>query len=67
MNIPKSLHTLTVFVNVARAVAPELISAGRPYAAIQRAADVLGYPHGTPDDYQIMLKASAVLMREASA
>ena len=57
--IPKSLHTITALVRVARALAPDT----HPYTAAQRAADILGYPHGTPDTHQILLKASAQLIK----
>jgi len=63
--LPKSLHTVTVLVNVAR----ELIESGRAIgtsAAIRRASDVLGYS-GATDPHDLLDKAMRQLGAERAA
>jgi hypothetical protein len=57
--IPKSLHTITALVRVALAVFPEQ----KPYAAALLAADLLGYPPGSPDAYGLIERAAAILLK----
>jgi len=60
--IPKSLHTVTVLVAVARAAYDEGLNAQE---AIADALAVLGYAN-TPDTYQLADKARKVLAREVA-
>ena len=63
-NLPKSLHTVTVLVNVARAIAA-LNGRGRePAEYVDTALSVLGYA-GTPDAYGLADKARAILAVQA--
>jgi hypothetical protein len=56
-NLPKSLHTVTVLVNVARVLRAPTETAE---SAVSRALIVLGYAD-TPDAYGLADKARAVL------
>jgi hypothetical protein len=56
--IPKSLHTVTVLVAIARLVFP----AGEPLKAAQAAADALGYLDA-PDAYGLIERAAAILSK----
>lgn len=60
--IPKSLHTVTALVNVAR-LFPELLREQHYYAAAAAAAAVLGYPVGTADTYGLIARAAAALQK----
>jgi hypothetical protein len=60
--IPKSLHTVTAIVNVAR-MFPELLHAQHYYAAASAAAAVLGYPHDVEDTYGLITRAAAALQK----
>lgn len=70
--IPKSLHTVTALVNVARIVTPktDLGTLVDPLAyaklCVAEAARVLGYPDATDDPYGLRAKAIAVLCKPAS-
>ena len=65
--IPKSLHTVTVLVNVGRRMdcgaAPKADPALRAADAIHAAIGVIGYST-VPDDYGLVPKAIAALTRE---
>lgn len=63
--IPKSLHTVTALVNVARFVALNDCTTA-PANAIALAASVLGYTDSTPDIHGLKAKAVAVLKRVRS-
>jgi hypothetical protein len=56
--IPKSLHTVTALVNVARILRAPGESAA---SAVDRAAIVLGYGAGSVDQYGLLAKATATL------
>ena len=60
--IPKSLHTVTALVNVAR-LFPELLREQRYYAAAAAAASVLGYPHDVDDTYGLIDRAAETLKK----
>jgi len=66
-NIPKSLHTVTVIVAVARTMkgAPRQNMADCALA-VSYALDVLGYSD-TPDTYGLADKAAAILAREVQS
>ena len=64
-NLPKSLHTVTVLVNVARELARVATDSGRSFIpdgpdAVDVALIVLGYSD-TPDAYGLADKARAIL------
>ena len=60
MNIPKSLHTITAIVAIAR----HLNAAPHPCECTQlarRAAEILGYPADVADTYQLIERAALIL------
>ncbi len=63
--IPKSLHTLTVIVNVARVLDLELVGACGG-DSVTAALDVLGYT-GAPDEHQLASKARAILAKSVQS
>ena len=63
MNVPKSLHTITAIVAVARA----FYSHEAPRDAALCAAEVLGYPCDTPDIYGLIQRAADTLKKGAAA
>lgn len=64
-NLPKSLHTVTVLVNVARAVA-DLDGTMTCDDALSAARAILGYAD-SPDTYGLADKARAVLNKECAS
>lgn len=64
--IPKSLHTITVFVRVAKLIQATDQTGLRNDDAIERAAAVLGYGD-TPDNYELKAKALKQLNEGKSA
>jgi hypothetical protein len=60
VTIPKSLHTITVIVNVARTMPAH----DNPYERIESALAILGYA-GTPDPYGLKDKAAGILSKQA--
>lgn len=60
--IPKSLHTITALVNVARYIDARPQSCDCLPLAI-RAAQILGYPLDTPDTYRLIERAAASLSK----
>jgi hypothetical protein len=61
--LPKSLHTITVLVNVARIY----LDGGHERAhCVSLALAALGYD-GTPDTYELASKARAILTREVQS
>lgn len=67
MNIPKSLHTITALVAVARATQLEKIQSGFFYAATSCAAELLGYPADAIDTYGLIGRAADTLKKGAAA
>ncbi len=61
--LPKSLHTITVLVNVARQ-SPYPADAA---TAVVWALGVLGYDATTPDTYQLAAKARAILSKSVQS
>ena len=70
MNIPKSLHTITAIVAVARATQQECIARANFYFAAMCAAEILGYPYPA-DDYSdthnLVQRAADTLKKGAAA
>jgi hypothetical protein len=64
MNIPKSLHTVSAIVAVAR-LFPEQIRARDFYLAAAAAASALGYPADTTDTYGLIQRAADTLKKAA--
>ena len=60
--IPKSLHTVTALVNVARHLNPAPTPAECAQLA-PRAAAILGYPDDTADTYGLIARAAAALQK----
>lgn len=60
--IPKSLHTISALVNVARYIDARPQACDCLPLAI-RAAQILGYPVGTPDTHGLIERAAAVILR----
>jgi len=74
MNIPKSLHTVSAIVAVARyclqnePVFADSIARGNFYWVAARAAEILGYPVvDTTDTYGLILRAADTLKKGAAA
>ena len=65
--LPKSLHTVTVLVNVARECMAHREYSDRPgdHDAVADALAILGYT-GAPDAYGLADKARAVLSKECA-
>ena len=59
--IPKSLHTITALVNVARHLNPLGLFDARTVTL--SAAEILGYPLDTPDTYGLIERAAAILSK----
>lgn len=64
-NLPKSLHTVTVLVNVAR-LTMACGSTDWP-GAIKQALVFLGYDRSTTDTYGLATKALAIIIKEQNS
>lgn len=67
MNIPKSLHTVTVLVAVAKLIRDKQYPFMAPSALVDMAADQLGYGITTDDQYGLLAKATAILSRSVQS
>jgi len=67
MNIPKSLHTITAIVAVARATQQECIARGSFHWAALGAAEILGYPQDAADTHGLIARARKILEQGAAA
>lgn len=69
MNIPKSLHTVSAIVAVARYTQKDCIARGNFYGAAMFAADILGYPYPAEnysDTYNLVQRAADTLKKGAA-
>lgn len=69
MNIPKSLHTVTAIVAVARATQQESMARGAFFSAADNAAVILGYDTGinSLDVYGLIMRAAETLKKGVAA
>jgi len=58
--IPKSLHTVTAIVAVSRHLNADPVEC---LQLARRAAEILGYPAGATDTYQLIERAAAILSK----
>ena len=66
MNIPKSLHTITAIVAVARHCQQSVVARGHYMVAAVRAAEILGYPVDAIDTYGLIQRAADTLKKAAA-
>jgi len=68
MNIPKSLHTVSAIVAVARYTQKDALARGSFYAAASCAAEILGYRTiDAIDVYGLIVRAADTLKKGAAA
>lgn len=67
MNIPKSLHTITAIVAVARATQQECIARAAFFSAAVMAAEILGYHADDIDSHNLLARAADTLKKGAAA